>query len=125
MTEDDMKPVIVTPKPNDEREDQFQNQGNILVVNPNSNPRVTAAISGAASRFRLGGGPSIECIDIPGAPFGIESQRDSDRVAPYLARLAAEREGLAGFVIACFCDPGLVGCREAVSYPVWGMGESA
>ncbi|MEM6973044.1 MAG: aspartate/glutamate racemase family protein [Pseudomonadota bacterium] len=97
----------------------------ILVVNPNSNPDVTAAIEQTAAAFRLDETTKIEVQDLAEAPFGIESQRDGDLVAPMLTDIAAERRDLTGLVIACFSDPGLAACREVAPCPVWGIGEAA
>ncbi|MEM9781765.1 MAG: aspartate/glutamate racemase family protein [Pseudomonadota bacterium] len=97
----------------------------ILIVNPNANPAVTSAIDATAEAFRPASPDAIEVIDLPDAPFGIESQRDADLVAPMLSRLAAERQDLDGLIVACFSDPGVPGCREAAPYPVWGIGEAS
>jgi Asp/Glu/hydantoin racemase len=57
----------------------------------------------------------------------VESQEDSDAVAPLVVeriRRLARDGGAAGFVIACFSDPGLHAAREATRLPVFGIGES-
>ena len=52
--------------------------GPILVINPNSNPAITAGLDAAMTPFRLAGAPPIECVTVPEGPFGIESQGDSE-----------------------------------------------
>lgn len=98
--------------------------GPILVVNPNSNPAVTAGLDAALDGFRLAGGPKIECLTLAEGPFGIESQRDSDAVIGPLVALVGARPDAAAFVIACYSDPGLEACREAAQVPVFGIQES-
>jgi allantoin racemase len=96
----------------------------ILVINPNSNPEVTAGLRDAVRPFALRGGPAIACVDLPEGPFGIESEADVAAVIPLLeARVRAEPA--AAFVIACYSDPGIEACRMAVARPVFGIGESA
>lgn len=94
----------------------------ILVINPNSNRAVTAAMSMALDVFRLPGGPAIDCIDIPAGPAGIESQADADAVAP-LVREAVAAEVADAYVVACFSDPGLYAAREATAAPVLGIAQ--
>jgi len=65
----------------------------------------------------------IHCSTLESAPFGIESQHHIDTVAPMLYRRVASDERSDAFVIACYSDPGLHGCREATNKPVLGMAE--
>jgi Asp/Glu/hydantoin racemase len=95
----------------------------ILVINPNSNPAVTAGLHRALDPFRLPGGPEIRCVQLEGGPFGIESEADVAAVAPLLVE-RVRSEPAAAFVIACYSDPGLAACREATSAPVFGIQES-
>lgn len=96
----------------------------ILVINPNSNPEVTAGLDRALEPFRLVGGPAIRCVQLEEGPFGIESEADIAAVAPLLvARVRAEPA--EAYVIACYSDPGLAACREATTAPVFGIQESA
>ena len=95
----------------------------ILVINPNSSERVTAAISEAVAPLRLPGGPAINCMTLAEGPPGIATQRDADSVIVPLCRLV-EREDANAFVLACFSDPGLHAVREAAgSRPVMGIAE--
>jgi len=93
----------------------------ILVVNPNSNPAVTAGIDEALAAFRLTGGLSIRCATLAEGPFGIESQKDVEQVTLPLRRLVESDNAADAFVIACFSDPGLHVCREATRRPVFGI----
>lgn len=98
--------------------------GPILVVNPNSNPDVTAGLDEAAAPFRLGGGPEIACHTLAEGPFGIESQADSDLVVAPLLDWAEARREAGAIVIACYSDPGLETLRDRLTVPVFGMQES-
>lgn len=97
----------------------------ILVLNPNSNTEVTAAMDRALDPLRFSNGPEIESTTLAEGPFGIESQADVDR-ATVLVRdyCAAHQDAYDAFVIACFSDPGLFGAREAVDKPVFGIAQS-
>ncbi len=97
----------------------------VLVINPNSNAEVTAAISEALDPLRLAGGPEIECETLDEGPFGIENQADVESVTMPLRQLVVQRTGADAFVIACYSDPGLHVCREASAKPVFGIQECA
>lgn len=99
--------------------------GRILVINPNSNPEVTEGFSAALAPLRVAGGPEIACLTLEEGPFGIETQADVEQVTLPLRRLtAAEAARTDAFVIACYSDPGLAVCREAIAEPVFGIQES-
>ena len=98
--------------------------GPIVVINPNSNRAVTAAIDAALGPFRLGGGPVIECLTLDEGPFGVESQLDSDSVILPMVRLMQTRTDAAAFVIACYSDPGLEAARSCLPQPVFGIQEA-
>ncbi|MEM0946531.1 MAG: aspartate/glutamate racemase family protein [Pseudomonadota bacterium] len=96
----------------------------LVVINPNSTQAVTDGIDKAIDPLRAYGVP-IRCITLGEGPAGIESQRQADLViAPVLALAAAETEA-AGFVIACFGDPGLHALRDQTSRPVVGIQEAS
>lgn len=96
----------------------------ILVINPNSNPDVTDGFSEAVAPLRLAGGPKIECLTLKEGPFGVETQQDVDSVILPLRDLMLSHPEADAFVIACYSDPGLATCREALSQPVFGIQES-
>jgi allantoin racemase len=97
----------------------------LLVINPNSNPTVTAGIDAAVSGLRSAFAADIGVVGLDGTPYGIETQRDVDAVAtPVAEHVAAHAEAYDGFVIACFSDPGLHAAREATDRPVLGIAQS-
>lgn len=97
----------------------------IHVINPNSSIKVTQDIARAVQRF----GDDLvtfHCVTLHDAPAGIVTQRDADSVAPLVAiYVEAHAHDAAGFVIACYSDPGLHACREITGRPVLGIGESS
>jgi allantoin racemase len=95
----------------------------IRVINPNSNPAVTAGIAAALAPLGESGLAEIDCVTLTKGPFGVESQADSDSVAIPLRELVMEDRLADAFVIACYSDPGLQVCREAVRRPVFGIAE--
>jgi len=99
--------------------------GRVLVINPNSNADVTAAMDAELDPLRVDGGLEIESITLEGTPLGIESQRDVEAVVRPLCDVAQQRENdAAAFVIACFSDPGLHAVRETTTRPVFGIAAS-
>lgn len=92
----------------------------ILVINPNSNPAVTAGLDAAVAGFRAPGLPDIVCTQLDDGPFGVETQADVDGVAIPLAR-TVKATAADAYVIACYSDPGLHVCREATDKPVIGI----
>ncbi|MDT8346024.1 MAG: aspartate/glutamate racemase family protein [Thermohalobaculum sp.] len=100
--------------------------GTLYVVNPNSSAAVTAGIDAGLSGLRRAGGPPILCRTLAEGPPGIESQLQADGViAPLIRHCLALEAGAAGFVIACFGDPGLHALRDATDLPVLGIAECA
>lgn len=96
----------------------------LVIINPNSSEAVTAGIDAAVDPLRSFGIP-IRCLTLQEGPSGIESQRQADlTIAPMLA-LAAAQNDAAGYVIACFGDPGLHALRDQTDLPVLGIQESA
>lgn len=95
----------------------------IHVINPNSNTEVTDGLGQALQGFVRPQVLDIHCTTLESGPFGIESQRDIDAVAPLLQQRVAEDKRSDAFVIACYSDPGLHGCRESTDKPVLGMAE--
>jgi len=98
--------------------------GTLIVINPNSSQAVTDGINNAIDPLRAFGIP-IRCLTLAEGPKGIESQRQADlTIAPMLA-LAATQTDAAGYVIACFGDPGLHALRDQTPLPVVGIQEAA
>ena len=99
----------------------------IFLINPNSTQAVTDA--GRAS-LRIAGGPKLRCLTLAEGPPGIQCQLDVENVTLPLVNLvrkldAEHGDAAAGYVIACFSDPGLHAVREATRKPVLGVMESA
>jgi allantoin racemase len=98
----------------------------LYVINPNNLDSVTRAIETALKSFSGIPGLAIECLTVKDGPPGILCQSDSDRAIPPLVAMAVDLgPQSAGFVIACFSDPGLHGLRERLVAPVLGIGECA
>ena len=94
----------------------------ILVINPNSNREVTAALDRVVDTLRFADGPAIACITLEEGPAGIETQRHVDQViGPLFALIAREDNASAAFVIACFGDPGLGSALETTTRLVFGI----
>ncbi len=97
----------------------------LIVINPNSSQRVTDGIDAGLEPLRALGRP-IRCVTLAEGPPGIESQQQADlTIAPMLRLAAALEDEAAGFVIACFGDPGLHALRDATRLPVHGIQEAA
>lgn len=98
--------------------------GPILVINPNANPAVTAAIDDTLALLRLPGLPTIETLTSADGPFGVETQAHADAAVAPLVKIVRDRRDARAIVIACFSDPGIEACRAATDAPVFGIQES-
>lgn len=97
----------------------------LVVINPNASQAVTDGIAAALRPLEAFGTP-IRCVTLAEGPPGIESQRDADLTVAPMLRLAARLEPeAAGFVIACFGDPGVHALRDQTALPVLGIQEAA
>ena len=96
----------------------------LYVINPNSSETVTQGIDRAIERLRAWGTP-IRCLTLAEGPPGIESQAQADLTIAPMLRLAAAQKDAAGFVVACFGDPGLHALRDRTALPVTGIQEAA
>jgi allantoin racemase len=98
----------------------------IKLINPNTTARMTDAMAQCA---RCVAAPATEVLAATSfmGPPSIESWYDESLALPgLLAQVAAgEREGVDGYVIACFGDPGLFAARELARGPVIGIAEAA
>lgn len=95
----------------------------ILVINPNSSKAVTRSMEACLAPFD-GNGHSIRCIELAGAPVGIETDDHVQVVIPLLIA-AVERERADAIVVSCFSDPGISAVRAASRVPVTGIAEAA
>ena len=96
----------------------------LIVINPNSSQTVTDGIDRAVDPLRRFGMP-IRCLTLAEGPPGIESQRQADLTIAPMLQLAAAQKDAAGYVIACFGDPGLHALRDQTALPVVGIQEAA
>jgi allantoin racemase len=98
----------------------------IRVVNPNTTESMTALIE-ASARAVIGPGTTLDAVTPIMGPASIESHYDEALAVPgLLAAIAAgERDGVDGYVVACFGDPGLDAARELAAGPVVGIAEAA
>ena len=102
----------------------------IFIINPNSTQAVTDAFDAGLASLRVEGGPKLRSLTLTEGPPGIQCQLHVENVTLPLVKLvrkldAEHGDAAAGYVIACFSDPGLHAVREATSKPVLGVMESA
>ena len=98
----------------------------IWVINPNTTETMTAGI-GRCARAVAGPGTVVTAVTSSFGPASIESHYDEAMSVPGLLDVIArgETEGVDGYVIACFGDPGLDAARELATGPVLGIAEAA
>ena len=96
----------------------------LIVINPNSSQTVTDAIDLAINPLRRFGTP-VRCLTLAEGPLGIESQKQADLTIAPMLDLAAAQTDAAGYVIACFGDPGLYAMRDQTPLPVVGIQQAA
>ena len=98
----------------------------IKVINPNTTWSMTETI-GRCARAVAAPATVITAVNPTMGPASIESHYDEALAVPgLLAEIAAgERDGVDGYVIACFGDPGLDAARELAAGPVVGIAEAA
>jgi allantoin racemase len=98
----------------------------IWVINPNTTRAMTSTIEVCARAVAADG---VDVVGITSAfgPPSIESHYDEAMSVPGLldAIKRGEDDGVDGFVIACFGDPGLDAARELATGPVIGIAEAA
>lgn len=98
----------------------------IKIINPNTTWSMTAKMA-AAARAVAAPGTDIVAVSPEGGPASIEGHYDEAvAVIGLLEEIRkGEAEGIDGYVIACFGDPGLMAAREAARGPVVGVAEAA
>lgn len=98
----------------------------IKVINPNTTASITEKIGIAARTVANPGTEIIACNPSMG-PVSIEGHYDEAlAVVGLLEEIRkGETEGIDGYVIACFGDPGLLAARELTRSPVIGIAEAA
>jgi allantoin racemase len=98
----------------------------IKVINPNTTESMTRKI-GAAAEAVAAPGTKIIAVSPRHGPISIEGHYDEAvSVIGLLEEIhAGEADGVDGYVIACFGDPGLRAAREIAHGPVLGIAEAA
>ncbi|MGF0320245.1 aspartate/glutamate racemase family protein [Nocardia fluminea] len=98
----------------------------IRVVNPNTTRAMTDTIERCALAV-TGPGTLLDAVTSEIGPASIESHYDEAMSVPGLlaAIRQGEADGVDGYVIACFGDPGLDAARELAEGPVIGIAEAA
>jgi len=98
----------------------------IKVINPNTTWSMTEKIGKAASEAAFAG-TEIIAVSPSMGPASIEGHYDEAvSVLGVLDEVRkGEREGMEGYLIACFDDPGLHAAREIANGPVIGIAEAA
>jgi allantoin racemase len=97
----------------------------IKVINPNTTWAMTEKI-GECARTVAAVGTVIEAVSPSMGPASIESHYDEALSVPGVLEEIAkgERDGVDGYVLACFGDPGLDAARELASGPVVAIAEA-
>lgn len=98
----------------------------IRVVNPNTTRAMTDTIEQCALAV-AGPGTLLDAVTSEIGPASIESHYDEAMSVPGLlaAIRQGEADGVDGYVVACFGDPGLDAARELAAGPVIGIAEAA
>jgi allantoin racemase len=98
----------------------------IKVINPNTTLSMTEKIGEAA---RAVAGPDTEIVAVSPrmGPVSIEGHYDEaiSAIGVLDEVRKGEAEGIDGYIIACFGDPGLLAAREIARGPVLGVAEAA
>lgn len=95
----------------------------ILIINPNSDERMTDAIRHTSEEFA--GGHEIICRSTPNAPRFIETYEDEAKAARGMIQLVRDHTDADAIIVACHCDPNLDLMKEIASCPVVGIGEAS
>jgi allantoin racemase len=97
----------------------------ILIINPNSDERMTEAMLKSAKHF-ADEDFEVACMSTPAAPKFIETYEDQIKAAPGMVKLLKNNEEeFDAFIIACHCDPNLDMMKEITKKPVVGIGEAS
>ncbi|MEW1958350.1 aspartate/glutamate racemase family protein [Kineococcus sp. NPDC059986] len=98
----------------------------VRVLNPNTSVAMTQAVL-AAARAVARPGTTVTATHSRAAPATVETHVDEVfGAAGVLAQVErGERDGVDGYVVACFGDTGLPAARELARGPVVGMTEAA
>jgi allantoin racemase len=98
----------------------------IKVINPNTTASMTRRIALAAEAAAA---PGTEIIAVSPAKGPVSIEGHYDEAVSVIGLLeeihAGEADGVDGYIIACFGDPGLLAAREIARGPVLGIAEAA
>ncbi|EHB57705.1 Hydantoin racemase [Mycolicibacterium rhodesiae JS60] len=96
------------------------------MINPNTTRTMTDTIAKCAAAV-VASEVTVTGITSEIGPESIESHYDEALSVPGVLQAVqrGEREGVDGYVIACFGDPGLDAAREVAAGPVIGIAEAA
>jgi len=98
----------------------------IRVINPNTTRAMTDLI-GRSARVVAAPGTLVDAVQPTMGPASIESHYEEALAVPGLLEQVAlgEAEGVDGYVVACFGDPGVDAARELARGPVIGIAQAA
>ena len=98
----------------------------LLIVNPNTTASMTEKIR-LAARAVAETSTEIIAVNPDSGPASIEGYYDEGFCVPGLLReiRKGESDGMDGFIVACFDDPGLNAARSIATGPVVGICEAA
>jgi allantoin racemase len=97
----------------------------ILIINPNSDLKMTASIQETAAAFAQ---DDFEVVTLPtpGAPKFLETYEDEVKSGPGMLQVLRDNEEVFdAFVIGCHSDTNLNAAKEVTSKPVIGIGEAS
>ena len=98
----------------------------IMVINPNTTASMTDKIGEAAGRSRRPAPRSSRSTPPRGRSRSRATTTRRSAPSALLEEVRrGEAEGVDGYVIACFGDPGLLAAREIATGPVLGIAEAA
>jgi allantoin racemase len=97
----------------------------LLVINPNTNPAVTAAIRDAAAAV-VSSTTSVTVVNPNTGPFSIETAEHRALAAPQVVSLVGQNRAhrYDAYVLGCFDDIGLFEARALAGVPVVGTCEA-
>ncbi|WP_051639789.1 aspartate/glutamate racemase family protein [Cellulomonas sp. URHE0023] len=98
----------------------------IRVINPNTTRAMTDLI-GRSARVVAARGTVVDAVQPTMGPASIESHYEEALAVPGILEQVTlgEADGVDGYVVACFGDPGLDAARELAAGPVVGIAEAA